>query len=152
MARIFTTCMYLMLLFTAASIGFSVWADSVELYRKDAFNGAMGIGAGWFALGMVFIGRMRAQGNDLFTPFNLNVCAVATAAVSAVGVAVVLHAVPVLGEGAGALVGAAVSTVVGGASGLTMALAKRDDEEPAEFLEPLYPVPTVVREHDPTAS
>ena len=128
MARIFTTCMYLMVLFTVASIAFSGWADSVDMYRKDAFNGAMGLGAGWFALGMVFIGRMKARGTDWFTPVNLNVCAVATAATAAVAVAIANHAVPVLAEGSGALVGAAVSMVVGGASGLTMALAKRDDE------------------------
>ena len=129
MAKIFTTCIILVLLFSLSSIFLSVWADDKEAYEKDAFNFAVGLTVAWFTLGMVFIGRMRVQGNAYFTPINLNVVITAACAILVLAVAIGFHALAIIEEGSGALMGLATSAVLGGASGLTMALAKRDQDE-----------------------
>ena len=129
MARIFSTCMFLVILFTAMSIFLSLWADKVNEYEKDAFNFALGLATAWFTLSMVFIGRMHARGNDYFSPLNLNVVATASCAILILVVAILLHAMTVIAQGSGMLMGLATSVILGGASGLTMSLAKRDQDE-----------------------
>ena len=129
MARIFTTAMGLLIIGTVLAVLFNFWADGNDAYRKDAFNGSIGLSAAWFALGMVFIGKQHAKGNRIFTPINLNVLGCGAAIAFLLGTGLPLHAVAVAAEGGGAIVGAAVSTAIGGYGSLTMALAKRDDEE-----------------------
>lgn len=144
MARIFTTCMVLMLLFTAFAAICTFSASTVNIavaevigvepvalgIEKHVFIFDIGLASAWFALAMVFIGRMKAKGTDYFTPVNLNVIATALAACILVGMAIFVlgGSESVRSEGAGMLFGSAFSAVLGGGSGLTMALAKRDDE------------------------
>lgn len=130
MARIFTTAMGLLIMFTVAAFLLAHMANAAGVGEKDAFNLCVGLASAWFALGMVFIGRMKAKGNDLFTPINPNVLIAALA-----GVALVMQAASLYlgqdglhGEGAGVLIGGAMTSFVGAGSSLTMALAKRDDE------------------------
>ena len=134
MARMFTTAMGLLIMFTIAAFTLSEMARGADVGEKDAFNMCVGLAAAWFALGMVFIGRMRARGNDWFTPVNLNVLLAALA-----GVLLLIQAARLYfgeaglhGEGAGVLIGGAMTSFVGAGSSLTMALARRDDEEPPE--------------------
>ena len=136
-ARIFTTCMIVMVMGTVFGVGSNLVAthDVVAgAVAKHAFNFNIGLVGGWFVLGTVLIGRMHVHGNAHFTPLNLNIVLV--------GLAVFLLATSALlqlfdegsraiitGEGAGMLIGGAYNAILGGITGWAMALAKRDAPE-----------------------
>ena len=70
-AKFYTNAMYIVMLLTLGSILLSIFA-SPEL-AKASFIGATSLSAGLFTLGMVFIGRQKAEGNKYMEPFNFNV-------------------------------------------------------------------------------
>ena len=148
MARIYTTCMIVMTLLTVFGLACTAAADGTDKFltnvvegmgadvggslgiHKHIFNFNIGLAGGWFALGVVLIGKMKAQGNKYFTPINLNVIGVVVAALVLVASAVfgLGGSESVQSEGAGMLFGAAFAIVTGGGTSITMALARRDDD------------------------
>ena len=129
MARIFTTCLYVVLVLTAVGVIFTFLAKSLEI-EKAVFNYNVSLVPAWFVLSMVFVQQMKAKGHPLFTPFNLNVVIAVTCGVLMASFALInlATASAITAEGAGVLIGSAFSALATGGTSLAMALARRDND------------------------
>ena len=122
-ARFYTNAMFIVFMVTFASILLSIVAPP-EL-AKASFIGATSLSTGLLTLGMAFIARQKATGNDWVTPINLNVWLCIVCALCALAAVFNYQDVKVFLDSVFENVVAGTSS---GSMALAMAFARKDGE------------------------